>query len=152
MTTRRQFLTVTAALPVAALVGVPAFAAQPKVFATDGVAINGYDPVAYFTQSKPVKGKAAYSVTWNGADWHFSSAETQAAFEASPETYAPQFGGYCAYAVSKGYTATTIPEAWTVYDDKLYLNFSLRARELWSEDIPGNIKAGNANWPAVLDA
>ena len=151
MTTRRQFLTASAALPVAAAFGLPAFAAQPPVFATDGVAINGYDPVAYFTDSKPVPGSADHVVNWNGADWRFASAANKAAFESAPETYAPQFGGYCAYAVSKGYTATTDPAAWTVHDGKLYLNFSLRAQELWSEDIPGNIAKGNANWPAVLN-
>ncbi len=151
MTTRRTFLLSATAMPIAALLGVPAFAAQPQVFATDGVAINGYDPVAYFTEMKPVKGDPAHVVNWNGADWHFASAVSKAAFEAAPEGFSPQFGGYCAYAVSKGYTATTEPDAWTVHDGKLYLNFSLRARELWSQDIPGNIKLGEANWPAVLD-
>ena len=151
MLTRRTFLTATAAaLPVAALLSGPSFAAQPEVFATGDVAINGYDPVAYFTASKPVQGDAAHSADHNGATWLFSSAENKAAFEADPAKYAPQFGGYCAYAVSKGYTAPTDPNAWSVYEGKLYLNYSLRARDLWSEDVPGNITKGNANWPAVL--
>lgn len=152
MTSRRNFLIAASALPLAAVFGLPAQAAQPPVFATGGVAINGYDPVAYFTQSAPVAGQSAHSLNWNGAEWRFASAENKAMFEADPETYAPQFGGYCAYAVSKGYTATTAPEAWTVHDGKLYLNFSLRARDLWSQDIPGNIAKGNANWPDVLNA
>lgn len=152
MPTRRQFLSLAAAIaPAAALFGMPAFARQPDTFATEGVAINGYDPVAYFTDKKPVTGDATHSATWNGAEWRFASAANKAAFEAAPEDYAPQFGGYCAYAVSKGYTAPTDPYAWTVHDGKLYLNFSLRARELWSEDIPGNIAKGRANWPDVLN-
>jgi len=153
MPNRRQFLTATvAAIPAASLFGLPAFAAQPEVYAENGVAIDGTDAVTYFTEGKPVAGTAEHSVSWNGAEWRFSSAENKAAFEAAPQDYAPQFGGYCAYAVSKGYTAPTVPEAWTIHDGKLYLNFSLRARELWSEDIPGNIQKGEANWPDVLNA
>ena len=151
MTTRRQFLVAAmAAVPAAAYMTLPARAAQSDIFANDGVAINGYDPVAYFTEMKPVEGDSAHSTMWKGAEWRFASAENKATFEAAPDQYAPQFGGYCAYAVSQGYTAPTVPEAWTVHDGKLYLNFSLRARDLWSKDIPGNIKAGEANWPAVL--
>ncbi|QGX99227.1 YHS domain-containing protein [Roseovarius faecimaris] len=150
MPTRRRFLTAAASLPALALFSRPSFAAQPEVFTTESVAINGYDPVAYFTQGKPVKGNDTHKSSYNGATWHFSSAENKAAFDAAPADFAPQFGGYCAYAVSRGYTAPTDPDAWSVYDGKLYLNYSLRARELWSADIPGNIAKGEANWPAVL--
>lgn len=151
MPSRRHFLAAATALPALAFLAHPSFAAQPEVFATDSVAINGFDPVAYFTEEKPVKGDASHSAEFNGAKWYFSSAENKAAFEAAPADYAPQFGGYCAYAVSRGYTAPTDPEAWSVHEGKLYLNFSLRARELWSQDIPGNIAKGEANWPAVLE-
>ncbi|MFK7938646.1 MAG: YHS domain-containing (seleno)protein [Roseovarius sp.] len=150
MLTRRSLLATAAALPVAALLAGPTMAAQTEVFITDNVAINGYDPVAYFTDAKPVLGNAALNSVFNGATWHFASAENKASFDADPAKFAPQFGGYCAYAVSKGYTAPTDPNAWTVHDGKLYLNYSLRARDLWSEDVPGNITKGNANWPAVL--
>lgn len=151
MLTRRSLLATAATLPVAALLAGPAIAAQPEVFATGDVAINGYDPVAYFTDAKPVLGNAALSSVYNGATWHFASADNKASFDAEPARFAPQFGGYCAYAVSKGYTAPTDPNAWSVHDGKLYLNYSLRARDLWSQDIPGNITKGNANWPAVLN-
>lgn len=151
MLTRRNFLTATAAASSAALLlSAPARAAQPEVFQDGGVAINGYDPVAYFTEAQPVKGSAGLSSVFNGATWHFASAENKARFDAVPAEFAPQFGGYCAYAASKGYIAPTDPAAWTVHDGKLYLNYSLRARELWSADIPGNIALGEANWPGIL--
>ncbi len=152
MLTRRLFLSVTAAaLPAAALLSGPLFAAQPEVFTKGDVAINGYDPVAYFTESKPVEGSSALTSVYNGATWQFSSADNKAAFEAEPAKFAPQFGGYCAYAVSKGYTAKTDPDAWSIEGGKLYLNYSPQVRDLWSRDIPGHIAAGNANWPNVLN-
>jgi YHS domain-containing protein len=114
------------------------------------IAINAHDPVAYFTESRPVRGDAAHAVDWNGATWYFANAENAATFSANPDAYAPVFGGYCAYAASRGYLADTRPEAWTVYDGKLYLNANLRARELWLRDVPGNIAAGLSNWPGIL--
>lgn len=150
MPTRRFVLAALAAAPAAFALTTPARAAEPPVFATDGVAINGYDPVAYFTQSAPVAGSADHALEWNGAIWRFSSAENKAAFEADPAAYAPQYGGYCAYAVSKGGTAKTEPDAWTVVDGKLYLNFDKTVQGIWSEDIPGNIAKADANWPDVL--
>ena len=153
MLTRRRFLTASAlALPGAALLTTPAFAAKPSVFATEGVAINGYDPVAYFTMSKPVSGDPAITSDWEGAKVQFASAENKAMYDADPEKFAPKYGGYCAYAVSKGGTATTDPNAWTVHDGRLYLNFSTTVRGIWSEDIPGNVARADANWPGVLEA
>ncbi len=144
---RRTLLGLTAATVA---LGSSAFAAKPPVFADGGVAINGYDPVAYFTQSEPVKGDAAFTSEWNGASWQFSSAETKAMFDADPEKYAPHYGGYCAYAVSKGYTATTDPDAWSIVDDKLYLNYSKTVRALWRRNEAANIAKADANWPSVL--
>lgn len=129
---------------------MPALAAPP-VFQTDGLAIRGFDPVAYFVASAPVKGDAAHQSEWNGATWQFSSAENKALFDGDPEKYAPKYGGYCAYAVSKGGTATTDPDAWSIVDDRLYLNYSVTVRTIWSEDIPGNISRADANWPDVLN-
>lgn len=124
--------------------------AKDEVFVTDGVAINGIDPVGYFTQSEPVAGDAAYQSTWNGATWQFASAENKAKFDEDPEAYAPKYGGYCAYAVSQGYTASTDPDAWTIHDGRLYLNYSKRVRGIWEKDIPGNVAKGDENWPGVL--
>ena len=129
-------------------VALPVFAKQ---FETNGVAINGTDLVAYFTMSKPVQGSADHALNWNGVTWHFASHENRQMFERDPAKYAPQYGGHCAYAMSKGYIAPTVPEAWTIYEDRLYLNFSRRARELWLEDVPGNIALGDANWPKLKD-
>lgn len=150
MITRRRFLTLTAALPVVALSTRPALAAQPEVFARDGVAINGYDAVAYFTDAAPVEGNAAHSVEWKGTQWRFANAENLASFEANPEAFAPQYGGYCAYAASKNAVAPTSPDAWTVYEGKLYLNFDTGVRDIWKQDIPGNIAKADANWPSIL--
>ena len=104
---------------------------------------------AFFTMSKSVQGSADHALNWNGVTWHFASGENRQMFERNPDKYAPQYGGHCAYAMSKGYIAPTVPEAWTIYEDRLYLNFSLRARELWLQDVPGNIALGDANWPKL---
>lgn len=152
--TRRRLLgaaTAALALPVALSIPQPAMAETPRVYASNGVAINGYDPVAYFTQAMPVRGDATYTATWDGAEWRFSSEENKQLFEANPERYAPQYGGYCAFAVASGYTAKTDPDAWSVVDDKLYLNFNKRIRSRWLRDVPGNIAKGDANWPSVLE-
>ncbi|MDE0533920.1 MAG: YHS domain protein [Albidovulum sp.] len=136
---------------IGALMCASSFAAQPEVFSRNGAAINGYDPVAYFLEEKPVKGLDEHSLTWNGAVWKFSNDENKALFEADPGAYAPQYGGYCAYAVSKNYTAKTEPDAWTLYDGKLYLNYNKLVRALWAADIPGNVEKGDENWPGVLN-
>lgn len=148
MINRRIFL---AAIPAVAVFSTPAFAAKPAVFASGGIAINGYDPVAYFTEGKAVAGDPAITSDWNGVLLQFASAANKATYDADPETYAPQYGGYCAFAVSKGATAPTDPEAWTIHDGKLYLNFSIGVRATWRKDIPGNVAKADANWPKVLE-
>jgi len=123
--------------------------AGSKIYTNWGKAIGGYDPVAYFTQSKPVEGKGSFTHEWNGATWRFANADNLAKFKATPEKYAPQYGGYCAWAVSQGYTAKTEPDAWTIVDGKLYLNYSKSVQANWSKDIPALIAAGDANWPGL---
>ncbi|MDC0738830.1 YHS domain-containing (seleno)protein [Cognatishimia sp. SS12] len=152
MFSRRSFLISAAATP--ALLGASSAlaAATPAIFTRKGVAINGYDPVAYFTEGTHVKGSADFALTYQGASWHFASAAHRDRFAADPLAYAPQYGGYCAYAVANGYTAKTDPDAWTVHDGKLYLNFNKSIRRRWLKDVPGHIARGDANWPAVLDA
>ena len=152
MLTRRSFLVATAAVPAAAFLSQPAAAAEPPVYATDGVAINGYDPVAYFTESNAVKGTSDFTSDWDGAVLHFASAENKAMFDADPEKFAPKYGGYCAYAVSKGYTASTDPDAWSIHDDRLYLNYSKSVRALWAARKRHHIEQADANWPGVLSA
>ncbi len=114
-----------------------------------GVAIDGYDPVAYFTDQKPVEGSKAFEFSWKGATWRFASAEHRDLFKAEPEKYAPQYGGYCAYAVAKGSTAGIDPDAWSIVDGKLYLNYDLDIRAKWLQDTKGYIAKADANWPKV---
>ena len=130
----------------------PAFAAKPPVYTAplSDVAAGGYDVVAYFTQGAPVKGDKAYSTTWKGATWQFSSASNLGKFKANPAAYAPQYGGYCAWAVANGYTAKGDPRNWKIVGGKLYLNYNNDVQSKWVKDIPGFIRKGDGNWPSVL--
>ena len=133
------------------LLSTSAVADTPPVFTGRGdFAIRGYDAVAYHTEQKPVKGNSNYTSEWNGATWRFANSENRDRFQEDPERWAPKYGGYCAWAVSNNYTASTDPDAWSIVDERLYLNFSRSVRKTWSKDIPGNIKRGDANWPGVL--
>ena len=151
-TTRRPIAPLLAPL-LAVILGLAAGAAaalEPVFSTSSGGAIRGYDPVAYFTEGRPVEGKSAHRFEWMGATWSFASAENRAAFEADPEKYAPRYGGYCAWAVSRGYTASIVPEAWRIVEGALYLNYSLAVRERWAKDLPGNIARAEVNWPRLL--
>lgn len=136
----------------AVFTATPAIAATPapSVSAEQGIAIHGYDPVAFFTAGKPQEGRAEHSIVYDGATWRFASAGNLAAFKANPARYVPQFGGYCAWAVSQHYLAPGDPNYWKIVDGKLYLNANARAKELWEADQADAIKRGHANWPAVL--
>lgn len=112
----------------------------------DGLAVRGFDTVAYYTAETAVNGDPKYSFVWRGATWYFSSEENMETFKARPEAYAPQFGGYCSYAVSHGYTADGDPQQWKVVDGKLYLNYNQRAKEAWEREQDKLIKEGETNW------
>jgi YHS domain-containing protein len=112
----------------------------------DPLAIKGYDTVAYFTAGKAVKGSDGFTFPWHGMTWLFSTKENRDLFAASPEQYAPQYDGYCAWAMTEMRKAITDPAVWKIVDGKLYLNCSMAAYEKWSKDIPGNIKKADANW------
>ena len=130
----------------------PAAAKEPVytgIFSS--LAASGYDPVAYFVEGRPVEGRKAFEFEWNGATWRFANADNRAAFAADPEKFAPQYGGYCAWAVSQGTTASTEPEVWRIVDGKLYLNYSKSVQSTWVRDIPGNIAKADKNWPGVLE-
>lgn len=148
---RRALLTFVVAAPFATTFALPAMAAESAVYNNDGIAVDGSDVVAYFTENKPVAGSAEFSHDWNGVTWLFASAANRDTFAANPEAYAPQYGGYCSWAVAEGYTASTTPEAWAVVDGKLYLNYSKRIQRRWERDIPGFIATANENWPKVLN-
>ncbi|MEM7479986.1 MAG: YHS domain-containing (seleno)protein [Acidobacteriota bacterium] len=133
-------------LPAVAFAGV-----DPVFTATfSDVAIRGYDPVAYFAAGEPVKGSDDFAHQWMGAEWRFASAENRDLFAADPEKYAPQYGGYCAYAVSRGKTASIDPEAWRIVDDKLYLNYNAKIQAQWEEDQAANIEKADEHWPRLL--
>ncbi|MCC1481357.1 YHS domain-containing (seleno)protein [Roseibaca sp. Y0-43] len=133
------------ALLVATLLALPA----TPLLAQAAPALDGYDPVAYFTEGAPRRGDASYSLDWNGQRWHFASAANRDAFAADPAAYAPQYGGNCAWAVAEGYLAPVDPEAWVIVDGKLYLNANRRIQRRWERDIPGFIARADANWPGL---
>ncbi len=130
------------------------------VFAGDAIytslfssnAVSGYDTVAYFTQGKPVKGSKKFKTSYKGANWLFSSAENLAKFKQSPDKYAPQYGGFCAWAVAaKNDRASGDPKRWNIVDGKLYLNYDKEIQGKWQKDIPGFIATGDKNWPGLLN-
>lgn len=139
----------TAAVIAGVGVSFDAGAEAGTVYTSGGIAIEGYDPVAYFKAGKPVKGSKEFTAKHEGATWRFSSAANRDAFAANPQSYAPQYGGFCAWAVSQGYTAEIDPDAWKIVGDKLYLNYSPGVQRRWAKDIPGNIAKGDANWPGI---
>jgi YHS domain-containing protein len=124
-------------------------AARADVYSEDGVALGGTDPVAYFTEGKPVQGSPEHSYDHDGATWHFASAGNRDAFAADPDKYAPKYGGYCAYAAAQDALAPTVPEAWSIVDGKLYLNYSLGVRDRWDADRANYISRADANWPGL---
>jgi YHS domain-containing protein len=116
----------------------------------EGVAIKGYDPVAYFTNKKPVKGMPEFEYEWHGARWLFASAAHRDEFERDPQRYAPRYGGYCAYAVSQGTTADIDPGSWTIFEGRLYLNLNKDVQRLWEKDMRDYIAKADENWPRIL--
>ena len=110
------------------------------------VAIRGYDTVAYFRDGKALKGVETYTYRWHNLTWYFLTRENRDLFATSPSKYAPQYDGYCAWAMTEKRKAITDPEVWKIVEGKLYLNCSMEAYEKWSKDIPGNIKKADTNW------
>ena len=113
------------------------------------IALKGYDPVAYFTEGRPVKGSSIYVYEWKGAKWYFASEKSRDLFRSTPERYAPQFGGYCSWAVSHGHTADIDPQAWKIVDGNLYLNYSKDVKKKWEQDERKYIEDGIRNWPSL---
>jgi len=127
-------------------------AQQKQVFTKNNIAVNGYDVVAYFTESKPVKGNDEHTVIWNDAIWLFATAEHARLFKTNPEKYAPQYGGYCAFGCSRGYKAKTEPDAWSIVNSKLYLNYNLQVRDTWSRNANEYIKKADTAWQSIQHA
>lgn len=139
-------------LVAAAVFAVPAHAAKDPVYTGlfSNVAVSGYDPVAYFREGRPVQGSSAFETEHEGYTYRFANQANLDDFIADPEAFAPQYGGYCAWAVSQGYTASADPDNWTIVDGKLYLNYNDDVQSTWETDIPGFIEKADSNWPKVL--
>ena len=139
-----------AALSVA--VATSAFAAGVELNApSTGLAMQGYDPVAYFTDGAPTKGDYRITSSYNDANYWFSSEEHKAAFDADPEAYLPQYGGYCAFGAAMGFKFDGDPEHWKIVDGELFLNLSKDVQARWAEDIPGFIEKADTNWTDIAD-
>lgn len=144
-----KLINVSAATALLAF-SVSSFAADIDANAdANDLAIKGYDTVAYFTKGQPTKGSQQYTATYKNAIYQFSSANNRDLFQANPAKYAPQFGGYCAFGVTKGRKFDTDPTAWRVVDGKLYLNLNHDVQKIWSQDVPGYITTAVETWPNI---
>jgi hypothetical protein len=122
---------------------------QTKYCSKEGIAIKGYDPVAYFLQQQAVEGSDSFSTEWSASKWKFISQANLDSFKQAPQKYAPQYGGFCAYGLSENHKSPTDPKAWTIVDNKLYLNYNPKVKEMWLKDTAAKIKAANTYWPAL---
>jgi len=145
----KKFATVSMLL----LVMVTAAVAEKRLVNVDrnGLALKGYDPVAYFTENRPVKGDAKFQSTFNGATYYFASAANKKTFEGDPKKYEPQFGGFCAYAASQGHTAKIEPDAFEVLNGRLLLQYDRSVRDLFNKDQNGNLMKADKNWPSIVE-
>lgn len=128
-----------------------ATAQRSAVYIKNGIAINGYDAVAYFTAGKPVKGDKQFTHEWNNATWHFSSKANLDSFIVAPSKYAPQYGGYCAFGIADGHKAPTEPDAWSIVDGKLYFNYNKQVLGMWKQKQATYIDSAEKNWPLLKD-
>jgi len=146
-----RIITTAGAVLVLAMLTAPGLRAESAgdVNQIDGIALHGFDPVAYFTQNKAVKGEAEFTAQYKGVTYEFASKEDQAIFQANPAKYVPQYGGFCAFAVSKGVKADIDPHAFAINDGKLYVNYSEKALQAYQGDVKGNTQNANHNWPDV---
>jgi YHS domain-containing protein len=138
-----------ALLALLVLLAGAARAGAGEFYEREGVAIKGYDPVAYFTEGKPVAGSPEHTFVYKGSTFRFASPANRDAFAADPEKYAPQYGGFCAFGAAGGYKAKIEPDAFTIVDDKLYLNYNDGVQKQWRKDIAGFVAKADAKWPEV---
>jgi YHS domain-containing protein len=154
MTIKQAFIRLTAAVALVTSVvpAAPALAAGTEVNVTiTGLALRGYDPVAYFTDGKPVIGDYTITTQYDGATYRFASEDHKALFLTDPARYLPEYGGFCAYGTAKGVKVDGDPTVWKIVDNKLYLNLAPAVATRWDQDIPGNIKTADEKWKAVKD-
>lgn len=142
-------LTKGGALALALIIAPLTSFADEEINLVDGLAVHGYDVVAYFTEGKPVEGSGDFTATHDGATYQFSSAANRDKFNADPAAFAPQYGGYCAFGTAMGRKFDGDPTAWKIVENKLYLNLNKKIQERWVADIPGFIKGAENNWPII---
>ena len=149
----RAMISATALAGLPMMVAAPAAQAEPPISTSvfSNTALQGYDPVAYFTDSKPVKGDDAFTADYMGAKFKFSSAANRDAFIDTPAAYAPQYGGYCAWAMADGKHARGDARYWKIVDGKLYLNYNKSIQKKWHADIPGFIDRADTAWAGIND-
>ncbi|MCG8571036.1 MAG: YHS domain protein [Spirochaetes bacterium] len=119
---------------------------KPYYYQEKGIVIAGYDTVAFFTQNRAIKGSSQHQVTWDNGVWYFSSEQNKELFLASPADYVPQYGGYCAWAMSKGNFSKVDPVYWKIHENKLYLNYNKNITQKWLKNIPGFIENADMHW------
>ena len=135
------------------LVSMAGLAAGKQLLNLDsnGIGIQGYDPVAFFTEHKPVKGSPQFQSDYNGAKYWFASADDKTAFDKEPARYEPQFGGYCAYGASQGHRAPVKIEAWQIVNGRLLMQYDLDVKTKFNKDQQGTLKKADQNWPGIVD-
>lgn len=126
------------------------YAQDGKFYNTNGIAIKGYDPVAYFVQHSALEGKDNIILEWSGIIWKFSSKENFNLFKMNPQKYAPAYGGFCAYGTSEKHLSPTDPTAWTIVNNKLYLNYNQKVKEIWMKDTAVRINNADSNWLILI--
>jgi YHS domain-containing protein len=141
----------TAATLALATAGTAVAGAGATDLGADGLALAGYDPVAYFTEGEPTKGSAEFTATVDGATYRFANADHRAAFEDDPERYLPAYGGYCAFGLAMGQKVGSDPEVWEIVDGQLYLNVNQDVQDRWEANIPGFVETADHNWNVVAD-
>jgi YHS domain-containing protein len=149
----RKFV-IAKALPVVALQLLLLLSASAKQLSNldnAGLALQGYDPVAFFTDHMPVKGNQQFQSSYNGAKYYFASAAHKAAFDKEPAKYEPQFGGYCAYGASRGKAAPIKIEAWQIVNGRLLMQYDLDVKDMFNSDPQGNLKKADENWPGLVE-
>ncbi len=140
-------------LPLLLMSSIPAFTQTKTLINLDrnGIAIQGYDPVAFFTQGRPVQGRPEFESKYNGARYLFASAEDKATFEANPTKYEPQFGGFCAYGASQGHKAPVKIEAFQIVNGRLLMQYDLSVKKQFNKDQQGNLQKADKNWPSIVE-
>ena len=130
-------------------VSLTVWAVDP-VYNDSGLAIGGYDAVAYFTEQRPVWGNSKHTHEWQGVKWQFDSEQNKNLFIANSEKYTPQYGGYCAYAAAKGTIVPSDPNSWSIVNNKLYLNYSPAIQQRWNSNVNGYTSRADAKWPKLI--